>query len=418
MIEFAYAERDITPLPGEELAGYGYYINRRADTILDPLYLRVCGFRQGVQTAVLIQFDLVGLQADHVEELRGRLQRAHGLPPQAVLFHCTHTHTGPSSKTTFGCGEMTQTWRGILTKHVLQTVDEALKAWRPVTRARWFDQDFEGIAINRDDPHGPVDSRVRGLLIERPPAAPVVLVNYACHPVAIGVRRAYSADYPGAVVRRLAAAGYQCIFLTAPCGDLDPIVSTVVWGRGTEDALRLYGNRIGDAVERGIAGGEDILLDEVHFNAAAVALNVQLPVREQCEKAAAQALVDLEKDPANGLALYMLNGSCRWIEMLDSGRYGGEQPVEVQSLALGPVVIAGLAVELFSELATTIRERSGLRRLLLAGTSNAVVGYVVTRRSIERGSYASQSARCSGRFSQQPGSGEAFAEAVADFLSK
>ena len=59
-MEIGYAQRDVTPAPGEELAGYGFYINRRAEATLDPVYARVCAFRDGRRQAVLVQLDLIG----------------------------------------------------------------------------------------------------------------------------------------------------------------------------------------------------------------------------------------------------------------------------------------------------------------------------------------------------------------------
>lgn len=416
-MEIAYAALDITPLPGEELAGYGFYINRRADSVLDPLYCRVCGFREGERAVVLVQLDLIGLQADHVEELRMRLKRAHGLPREAVFFHCTHTHTGPSSMTFFGPGELTRTFRGSLTKRIMGTVTEALQTWQPIRRACWFERELSPIAYNRDDPDGPVDNCVRGVLFEPRNAAAVALVNYACHPVAIGNRRFYSADYPGAVARHLAASGIRCVFLTAPCGDLDPLVGKAAWGSGTEETLHTYGRRIADAVEVGIAAGEDVGLDGLSFASRNIGLTVQPPSRKECEKAVTQAEEALGKNPGDGMALAALNGSRNWIERGDRGGHGDSQPVEVQVIRLGNVAIAGVAAELFSELSGMVRERSGLRRLLIAGTCNGVIGYIATRRSIENDRYAFRSACFYGIFPQCAGAGEGFAEDVAAFLS-
>ena len=42
-----YADVDITPPPGEELTGYGYYLNRRATGALDRLMARVVALDEG-----------------------------------------------------------------------------------------------------------------------------------------------------------------------------------------------------------------------------------------------------------------------------------------------------------------------------------------------------------------------------------
>jgi hypothetical protein len=300
----------------------------------------------------------------------------------------------------------------------METVAEALKTWQPIHRARWFEREFEGIAYNRDTANGPVDHRVRGLLLEPQKAAPVVIVNYACHPVALGVRSAYSADYPGAVARCLAASGYRCVFLVAPCGDLDPLVSKAAWGKGTEETLRFYGQRIAAAVEQGIASGEEAGLEGLRFGSQDINLIVEPPSREDCVKMIDEANDVLEKDPTDGLALSTLEGARHWLEMLDDRR-GEKQPVEVQAMRLGDVAILGIAAELFSELAAITRERSRVRRVLMAGTCNGLVGYIPTRRSIDRRSYAAWAApRLFGVFPQRPGAGEQFAADSANFLAE
>ena len=60
------------------------------------------------------------------------------------------------------------------------------------------------------------------------------LVSFACHPVVLGPNYAVSADYPGALLRELKAAGIEALFLLGAHGDADPIVhKRKGWGRGT-----------------------------------------------------------------------------------------------------------------------------------------------------------------------------------------
>ena len=45
-----FGKSDLTPPLGTELTGYGYYLNRRAESLRDPLYAR-CVFAQRKTTA-------------------------------------------------------------------------------------------------------------------------------------------------------------------------------------------------------------------------------------------------------------------------------------------------------------------------------------------------------------------------------
>jgi hypothetical protein len=367
---------------------------------------------------VIVQLDLVGLDADHVADLRSRLHRAFGLEPHAILFHCTHTHNGPATMTWFGPGRLTPWLRGRLTKAVIETVAEALEAARPVTSARWFEEPCAGIAFNRDEPGGPVDARVRGAVLEVRDGPPVVILGYACHPVVLGVIDEYSPDYPGVVDALLEAEGYRCVFLTAPCGDLNPLNRRAGLRWPGERAMAVYGARISEAVMRGMRRGAEIDPSAgIRAGSRLIDLPVRPPARAACEEAVLRAEQALEADPTDGPALTRLEGNRRWLAMLEQVGQLEAQPVEAQGVVVGDTVVAGVGAELFSELALAIRAECGLPRLLLAGTCNGVRCYIATRRSVERDRYAVQASCFYGVFPQQPGGGERFAREVAGFLS-
>ena len=269
-----------------------------------------------------------------------------------------------------------------------------------------------------DEPGGPVDNHVRGLLLEMGQAAPILLVNYGCHAVALGVWRVYSADYPGAVVRYLNALGYRALFLNAPCGDLDPCVTkSAAFGKGGEEVLDFYGRRIVEAVERALKSKEAVPVGSMQFASKLIDLAVQPPARSECERTIAESTALLEKDATDGMALSTLNGTKNWIQMLDSGRCVARQPIEVQVLHLGGVTLAGIGAEFYSELSALMRAKAGIQRLLVAGTCNAVTCYIATRRSVENSRYPVRAARFYGVFPHTAGAGERFAEEAGAFLA-
>ncbi|MDB6126663.1 MAG: hypothetical protein JWM35_559, partial [Verrucomicrobia bacterium] len=59
-----FAQADITPRLGVQLAGYGPYRNRAAKKILAPLAARAMAVTQGKQRALLISLELCGTQRD------------------------------------------------------------------------------------------------------------------------------------------------------------------------------------------------------------------------------------------------------------------------------------------------------------------------------------------------------------------
>ena len=132
-MQIGYAEIDITPPVGEEMAGYGFYLNRRATGILDPLRARALALAVGPAQAVVVQLDLIGLSAAFVAALRARITARTGLPPTHLLLHCTHTHSGPASMFLRGCGEATEQFQWELQQQLEQVIPQALEELRPVT---------------------------------------------------------------------------------------------------------------------------------------------------------------------------------------------------------------------------------------------------------------------------------------------
>src|SRR4051812_2774406 len=88
----AYAEADITPPLGGSMPGY--FRDRKATAVLDPLKAKVLFLGHGDQSVALVACDLIGMGAPIVARIRARVKDLSKSPPQHVWVHCTHTHTG------------------------------------------------------------------------------------------------------------------------------------------------------------------------------------------------------------------------------------------------------------------------------------------------------------------------------------
>lgn len=419
-MEIGWAIGEITPQVGHEMGGYGFYINRRAEGVLDGLYGRVLLLRHDGRAAMLIQLDLVGLGADHVQELRTLLSQAHGLEASAILLHCTHTHTGPSSFPFIGPGDRSDEMKAFLTGKIVEIAARAANRLHAVRKVAWLERELSGIAFNRESPDGAIDSHLRGLYIEHDGPSPIVLVNYGCHPVTLGAAKQYSADYPGAVARCLAAMGYAAMFLNGPCGDVNPLARR---GDGppmksTSETLWFYGQRIAEAVQAAVVSATPIEPWSLTWASQMVDLSVAAPPRQQLQDRHAAAEALLAADPANGKARVEFNYTGRCLEMLRLGHPSDRQAVEVQTIGVGDVRIAAVSAEFFAECGLILRKASGIDRLILAATSNGLVGYIPTRESIEKNRYGVVAAAYYGIFPPVAGSGEEFARRAGQFLAQ
>lgn len=417
-MDFGFAAIDITPPPGEELTGYGYYLNRRATGAADPIMARALALSDGDTRAVVVQLDLLALDPHWVSAMRARVERKLGLPGDCLMLHCTHTHSGPAARVTFGCGRPSEHFMHALGKHILQITQAALADLKPAGSVDSFDVDFpEGFAHNRVGGTD-LDTRVRGLNIVIPGARPILVVNYACHPVTLGVNREYSADYPGALIRELNAYGCRAIFLTGPCGDINPLANTVRVGPAAYETLGIYGRDLAACARSAVAESLPWEPGPLRVFSRAVSVMSDIPEPVQLEASLEELQAKLEDDPDNGLLRVDMEWHLKMLEDLGGEIAEEEARAEIQGFVFGNAAVVALSAETFTALGQIIRDAAPEHNVLLAATSNGVIGYIADRRDVDLKGYASLAAcKLYGMALPLPGAGEAWASEGAALLA-
>ena len=94
MLQAGFARCDITPPLGTHMAGY--YNDRQASGVRDPLLGTCVAFRDGGgNTALVYSLDLLQICQEYADEIRRVIAGMTGVPEDAVFVACTHIHTGP-----------------------------------------------------------------------------------------------------------------------------------------------------------------------------------------------------------------------------------------------------------------------------------------------------------------------------------
>ena len=93
MLKTGFARLDVTPPLGINLAGY--FFERPAEDILDPLYASATAFESESARAVVLSVDNLGINAVILDAYRENIAKACDVSPDAVYIACTHTHLGP-----------------------------------------------------------------------------------------------------------------------------------------------------------------------------------------------------------------------------------------------------------------------------------------------------------------------------------
>ena len=369
-----YGKTEITPPLGVELAGYGYYLKRRATRVDDPLFVRAVALEDRGRTYVVVSCDILGLDRGIVGRVRAGLLQKHAIPPSHVLIVSIHTHTAAPAIAHEGCGEVCPEYVETLPGAILAACEDALSDMRRVTSLRFSMGRLDGqYAYNRAAEDGPVDDCARGFLLSRSERAPIALISYACHPVCRGRSTGVSADYPGRVCRMAEEKGVLPVYLNGLCGDIDPLTC--------EDGARIDAfaaailSALTDEMElpMRVFGGE--VADEIRL----------LPVsREDIESAAERAASRPDAIPgADRVARAWEREMLSKFDDLPS-----REPISVHYLVLGGVPVAALPFEGFCAIGQKIRDVLGDTRALTLGCADELLGYLPTRDDIARGAYA------------------------------
>ena len=369
-----FGKWELTPPMGVELAGYGYYLGRCAESVRDPLFARALMLEEGDMRALILSCDLLGLSREVCAGVFAHAKTL-GIPSENVLIVSIHTHTGPTIKYHEGCGFVNDAYVATVAPLICKAIDAALADLDEVTALSSVFLPFEGDHIyNRTIQNGPVDRYVRGFEITRQNQPQIAVVSAACHGVFRGRITAVSADFAGEICRLLDAKGMQSIYLNGLCGDIDPSQQ--------DDALldsfaALVVDRFGGekkALPLTLSGGlfpftlklTPVTLDDIH---QAAALAVQRAGGEN--EPAARVALTWEKE---------------MLEKFD--RLSDLEEITIKYLLLGGVVVMALPFEGFTQIGMDIRRLCGREDSLILGCAEELLGYLPTKDDISRGTYA------------------------------
>lgn len=265
------ARRDVTPAGSPRLAGHASRTTA-SEGVASPLAVRVLAVSDGSRTVLIGVADTLWWPPEASDAIRARVARALGLEEAAVILHATHTHSAPQPSTAFAptLGEPHPAFLLDLEHGLLDAGREALRSLAPcrafagtaneaigMYRRTWLD----GRLQMAPNPGVAIDDRVRVVQLRTDRGAVVAtVVHHACHPTTTGENR-ISADYPGALARKLDGDyGGTTLVLQGCAGDVRPALlkDDGSFRLGDEAEAEGLGMRLAAAVERGLAEGTEL----------------------------------------------------------------------------------------------------------------------------------------------------------------
>jgi hypothetical protein len=367
-----YGERTITPPLGVDLAGYGFYLDRKAVSVLDDLMCRAVHLRAGGRSLVLVSCDVIGFTVDDADAIRAAVAAAHGLPRESVLLAATHTHCGPATQPMPGLGDIDPAYKSRLRALILEAAAEAVSSPRPAESSFALEA-IEPLGYNRrrKDFSG-VDPVLKAAIFKTRDRK-VYLLSYACHAVVFGRKSHVSADWPGAVVREIERSGDKALFFQGFCGDIDPVIQMNRWGEGTAGDLL----DIADYFKRRLARAERFAVAQPDPVLAACERRIAVPLgiydKRTIERQAAAFTKTYSQFP--GAARFAADWRERALAAAPAMRKAPALAnVPVQALAIGGLKLVALPGEYFSEIGLKLRKTDD--PLVPVGYANGNIGYI------------------------------------------
>ena len=330
------------------------------------------------ERVVILTADLIAIPREVAAAVAARVLQRWRLPRERLLFNASHTHTGPEvrpEKVFFfeipaEFAARIAPYVSRLEENLVAVIATALERLEPATFR--VHEVRAGFAANRRTTNGTVDHDVPILAVNRPDESRLaILFGYACHNLALPPT---FCDYAGVAQALLEKKfhGATALFLAGAGADQDPSP------RGTAELAQSHGKTLADAITQGMAQNGCVLSGSLCVAFEEVRLDLQsLPSLEILN-------ADFASDdpPRRRKAAYLLAALAEKRPLADLVtcpvqvlRFGGE----LLLIALGGEPVADYAERLKAEFAGP--------HVWVAGYSNDLFGYLLTRRIQREGGY-------------------------------
>ncbi len=414
-LRLGFAKHDITPQVGVELCGFGPFLNRRSIAIRDRLWSRAMAVEHDGRIVLVISNDLIQLTLAVTHRVRDYLCAESGLPPEAILIHCTHTHSGPATGSLAGWGQPYAPYLETLPRKIaaaglaalanLQeaTLHHAAVPCEGIGLNREYDQDAPPLADVLDDNWRPARPELTDttchVLTARAAGGHAELLGFAsyfgCHPVVCCQQTRYiHGDYAGVATNLLEREhpGAVGLFLQGAQGDVN---TCVVHKPEPESllALDVIAARYARAVRRGIAQARPLVVDRFGHAMHSVTFTRRTLSRDDLtarlaeQDAVLHAPGATEQAHAVRMATVKAQAYRKLLRQMDRGET--LQPATVvQGLRLGPVALLGAPFEIFQAIKNEVVAAAQAPVPLVLGLANDQLGYAPDRTVAARGGYA------------------------------
>lgn len=406
-----FSESVITPADGRcFLAGYG---GPWSTGVHDDLYASAVYLEDGETRALLVSFDLIGLQRELIDRLKDGVKEAVCIEPDHIFFTCTHTHEGPEVRRRAAAAASLELdyldgYEAFLVERVAtaaqKAVDQARTCEVRVNRAfvdenmnrRFFTASGEYFFVPSYKDLTPITNQCEdkelGIVCFCPPGDrhPYgMILNYAMHPLTAGnTSTLISADVPG-IVREVIRESLGCptCYITGAAGDNHP--------KAPEGGFAET-RRVGQVIAtQAITRWFDAYKLEEEPTLKCLTRSVTLKWRTVDELRRIPTAGDLSEERIQA-----------YLDRIKT--QGATVEVQFSLLAIGPILLIGVPGELVAELGMMLKWLSPFQRTYVMFQATESFGYIAHPNAYLWGGYEAVAGQLS------PSSVRVLIDAIAD----
>jgi len=405
-MKIGVAKNSIQPTGETPLGGFGYFIADRIGVPRDNDLLAVTAVSftdQYDKKAVLCSADVIAVNEASVTEIKQRVQKELG--DVHVLYHATHTHSGPITLDVIG-GASGINNRYLSEILVPNSVDAIIASFDNPSPANisYNETSLPELSANRLD-RGPIDTRLRLVRLAGAFGTQLALAHYPCHPSMLRRdSRLISRDYPGAVIDYFASNGDpnspMVQFLSGPAGEINPRRVIETRGNTSLTDVRQMGEKIGHAAsELLVTAGTDTgnANDLVTYEGVIEIpldgnfdLNPDLEIDHYREGRGVTGQRTLDE-------LHLFYRAAAEAVNTSQDHY---LKVPISVIGLGNIAFVGVGCEIFSRTAREIEAMFPDKHVMILPTSNGYQSYIPPKLCFHKGSYPARRAHFS--FGRKP----------------
>lgn len=404
MLKAGFARLDVTPPLHTWLAGY--FFDRFATGVLDPLYVNAVAVSNDETKAVIITVDSEAVCMDSANILRQQISEKCNIPTENIIISGLHQHTAPMLTVKGYRKEIHEDkeYNNVLYRKIVDAAEMAVNDMSDAVLSFGAEETSEKLAFIRRyymkdgsirtnpggeyknvvRPYRDADNTVRLCKFKREGKKDIAFVNFSTHPDVIHGDK-FSADWPGFVRTYVEQdLGVHCITTVGAQGDSNHADFTLPQHKDGYEHSKHMGRIITDAVVKMWNNTKEVKGDKIEGNYEVIFNKTRTDGIDDYEEAKAFMEYSEKNNLLGGEYITQLTNARRIMNLRTMPIF---RQVPVTVIKIGEVGIVGFGGEPFTEYADKVREGAEDKFVISMCQGNGGEGYLTTLEAHQEGGY-------------------------------